>query len=155
MAKVNFVKAARKDNTAVKKGESYYWWQLYRGAKQFSITRPRPSQLTGSTFLSQAYSISEQVEDFRFDSGDDWQDDATTLIEDLINQVQELADMAQESLDNMPEGLQQGDTGMMLEERVCICEDWISDLEQADPTTFETSEEWMEATQEHADYQGE
>ena len=65
MARAKFVKAAAKDypEHGIKKGESYYWWQLFKRPKQYSKTAPRQSQLTGSSFLSTVYSIEERIAD--------------------------------------------------------------------------------------------
>jgi len=53
MARANFVKKARKDNSVVKKGESYYWWKFAYGSKQYSKEAPSRSQLTQSGFKMQ------------------------------------------------------------------------------------------------------
>ena len=45
MAKVHFVKKARKDNMVCKKGESYHWWQPYGRSVQYSKNYPKGSQL--------------------------------------------------------------------------------------------------------------
>lgn len=67
MTKAHFVKKAAKDNPAVKKGEPYWWWKFMVGGrggpKHYSATRPRPSQLTQSEFLSAIYSQQEDLED--------------------------------------------------------------------------------------------
>lgn len=54
MARVHFVKSARKaqPKNGIEKGDSYYWWQFYKSPKQFSKTRPKPSQLIASDKLS-------------------------------------------------------------------------------------------------------
>jgi hypothetical protein len=154
MARAHFVNKARKDNPVAKKGESYYWWQLHRGPKQYSKTHPKASQLTGSAFLSAAYSIGEQAGEFDL-STEDWKDEAASLIEDLVSQIDELRDMAQESFDNMPEGLQQGDTGQLLEGRVECCEDWSARVEAVDPEEYEDVELWWEELTCETDYEGE
>ena len=62
MPKVHFVKKARQDNPAVKKGESYYHWSFRYGGKRYSKTRPRQSQLTQSKW-SDIYAAMEEIED--------------------------------------------------------------------------------------------
>lgn len=126
MATANFVKKAQKDNDAVKKGESYWWWSFRFGGKHFSKERPKPSQLTQSAYTSTALSIQEDAEqtpDF---------DDIEDAIENLKSSIDDLMNETQGSFDNMPEGLQQGDTGQLLEERVQACESAISELESVD-----------------------
>lgn len=105
MASAHFVKAARKDNSVVKKGESYYWWQLYRQSKRYSVTPPKRSQLTGSSFLSQMYDIEDdQIGKLKAEDADDLRSQA----EDIASQLRELGEECEENLGNMPEGLQEG-----------------------------------------------
>lgn len=125
MAKVHFVKAARKDNPVAKAGESYYWWKPMvggrGGAKRYSKERPSRSQLTQSDFLSSLYGIedgdmanAQSPEDFR----------------GVAEALRELGQEQQEKYDNMPDGLQQGDTGQMLEERASGCDSWADEIDQ-------------------------
>ena len=127
MAQVHFVKAAAKDNpkAGIKKGESYYWWQLYKRPKQYSKTRPRPSQLTGSAYRQQVLAAIEGLEEVAA-LGDPWTESDR---DDLVSELENLRDEQQDNYDNMPEGLQQGDTGMLLEERVSALDEWISELQ--------------------------
>lgn len=142
MARAHFVKKARKDNPAVKAGESYYWWEFRYGGKHYSKTPPRPSQLTQSEFLSQMYSFQEQIED------------ATSIedIEGLPDEIRQLGEEQIEKKDNMPEGLQEGDTGQLLEERAEAMESWASELEdiisESDDADDETREELLERARE-------
>lgn len=126
MPRVHFVKAARKDNPVAKKGESYYWWKPMvggrGGAKRYSKERPSRSQTTQSEFLSTLYGI------------EDGSMASAQTPEDFNAVAEELRDLGQEQqdkYDNMPEGLQQGDTGQMLEERAQNCESWADEIEQA------------------------
>ena len=130
MPRVNFVKKARKDNPVAKKGESYYWWQFAYCSKSFSRTRPRASQLTRSEFLSEIYSIVEEIEDA---SEDDFEEesDLESFIEDLVSRVEERREAAEDSFNNMPEGLQEGDTGQLLEARTQYCEQMVDEMESA------------------------
>lgn len=136
MAKVHFVKKAAKDNPAagIKKGESYYWWQLYKRPKQFSKTRPKPSQLTGSEYRQQVMEAIEALEAWE----GVW---AESDRDDLVAELEGIRDTQQDRYDNMPEGLQQGDTGVLLEERINALEEWISELENL---SFEGLEELQE-----------
>ncbi|AWY02841.1 hypothetical protein [Alteromonas phage JH01] len=122
MPKVNFVKAARKDNPVAKKGESYYWWAFRYGGKHYSLTPPKASQLTQSEFLSRYYELSE------IEFADNLED-LKSQRDEMVETLEELGDMAQESLDNMPDALQEGDTGQMLQERIDGCEEWKGELE--------------------------
>lgn len=125
MARVHHVKKARKDNPVAKKGESYYWWKPRvngrGGAIRYSKTYPSRSQTTQSEFLSAAYDIAdasipgcENADGFRA----------------VAEEIRTLGQEQQDKFDNMPEGLQQGDTGQLLEERAYECESWADELDR-------------------------
>jgi hypothetical protein len=130
MAKVNFVKAARKDyqEHGIKKGEPYYHWSFRFGGKRISKIKPKPSQLTNSPFTSELYAIQEEIADAAPADKDSLKD----MVDDWAGRARELGEQSQESFDNMPEGLQQGDTGQMLEERANAMSQWADDLEGVD-----------------------
>lgn len=132
MPRVTFVKSARKNNPVAKKGESYYWWAFMQGGrggpKRYSKTKPRQSQLTQSDFWSAWYGIVESIED----NGTPLFDDLESSIEDLKAEIENLKDDTQGKFDNMPQGLQDGDSGQMLQERVDALEDVIGNLDSVD-----------------------
>jgi hypothetical protein len=128
MARAHFVKKARKAirDAGIKKGDSYYWWKFRFGGKRVSKTPPKPSQLTQSDFWSAVYSAQESagtVPSFA---------DLKDACDNLVSDLQDIESATQDKFDNMPEGLQQGDTGQMLEERVAAIQDVISELEGID-----------------------
>jgi len=58
MPRVHFVKKARKDNSAAKAGESYYWWKFrYRGRRptrswaRYRMRRGRMTRLSQEELL--------------------------------------------------------------------------------------------------------
>jgi hypothetical protein len=134
MARVHFVKKARKDNKAagVKKGESYYWWANRMpgrafGVKRYSKTPPRPSQVAApGSFRSCAAALQERLDDLTTEMS---ASDIKTELDDIALEARGLAEEQQEKFDNMPEGLQQGDTGQLLEERREALENWAEELE--------------------------
>lgn len=128
MPRVTHVKAARKDNPVCKKGESYYWWKFRYGGKRYSLTRPRPSQLTQSSYFSQLRGLVEQIEDTAIADNDDF----TSLRDEVASELQTIGSEAQESLDNMPESLQYSPTGELLQERVDACENASSEVESVE-----------------------
>jgi hypothetical protein len=134
MARATFVKSARKDypDHGIKKGESYYWWKFRTGGrggpKRFSKTLPRASQLTQSDFYSQLYRIQEDIEDWTTNPPEDLAAEVSNVCDELRSLGQE----QQDKYDNMPEGLQQGDTGQLLEGRNQACEDYASEIEAVD-----------------------
>jgi hypothetical protein len=125
MARLTYVKKARKDNAVCKKGESYYWWQFAFSPKTLSKTKPRRSQLTRSSFLGQLYDIED---DFSFDG-----DDLETSRDELVSTLEGIRDECQDSLDAMPDHLQDtSDSGCTLTERIEQLDEWISNLEAVD-----------------------
>lgn len=125
MPRVTFVKAARKDNPVCKKGESYYWWKFRYGGKRYSLTRPRPSQLTNSPYYSQVRSLVEQIEDAAIEDNDA----LTELRDEISSELDNLRDECQSNLDNMPDSLQYSPTGELLQERVDACENAQSEVD--------------------------
>jgi hypothetical protein len=129
MPRVTHVKAARKDNPVCKKGESYYWWKFRYGGKRYSLTRPRPSQLTNSAYYGTVRSLVEQVEDA---SPEDY-DGFIALRDEIGCALEELGQETQDSLDNMPDALQYSPTGELLQNRIDACESGQSDAECVEP----------------------
>jgi len=120
-------RTARKEypHYGIKKGDRYWFAEVKTGPRSSRTIRslkPIPrSQLTASEFLSTAYDLSDQLETC---------DSLEQLIE-IKEGFESLQDETQEKLDNMPEGLQQGDTGQLLQERIDQCESIISEIEDA------------------------
>lgn len=136
MPKVHFVKCARKDNPAVKKGEPYYHWSFYRGPTVYSATRPRPSQLTQSEKLSTAYSINEAIEDYRVDVADKdgfegALNEAKSFLEEKAQEIRDLADEYRQSADNIRESFSESPTADDCEEKADNLESWADELDSA------------------------
>lgn len=145
MARAVFVKKARKDNSAVKAGESYWWWSFRFGGKYYSKTRPRPSQLTQSDFMSQILELGEEIDDLSV---------TITTIETLVDIRDDIADRIQvlgeeqsDKFENMPEGFQEGPTGELLENRYEESVSMADQLEAVDLEDFDEDEmkleEWL------------
>ena len=141
MPRVHCVKKARKDNPAVKKGESYFWWKTRRtigksfvGTKHYSATRPRPSRLTSSDFLSQVYSLQERAQDAGADGGTpvESMENLESLAGELADELESLGDEQDEKRDNMPDGLRDSPTGELLEERAEACRAMAEELRGID-----------------------
>ena len=135
MPKVTLVKKAMKDypEAGIKKGEPYYWWKFRFGPKHYSKTPPKPQQLTQSDFLQRLYDIQDALAAVSGETGDELQAEVDNIKADL----QELADECTEKHDNMPEGLQDGDTGQLLQDRAEALEGAIGELDAID---FEVDE---------------
>ena len=132
MPRVTFVAKARKaiPDYGIKVGDSYYWWKFRYGGRHVSKTRPRQSQLTQSDYLSQAYSLQEQLEDLEIDP-----EDLSSVTSELSSIADELRNLGSEQADkrsNMPDQLQDSDTGQRLEGREQACEEIAGELENLD-----------------------
>jgi|GEM_PF-2990692 len=141
MARATFVKSARKDNPVAKKGESYYWWAFMQGGrggpKRYSKTPPTRSQLTQSEFYSTLYSLEDQVGDWKADQYESVAD-LEGDVENIKDEIQSLGEEQSDKFSNMPDGLQQGDSGQLLENRASECDSLVSELDGID---FEEPEE--------------
>lgn len=135
--------ADENDTLLCKKGETYYWWVFRYGGKRESKSYPKQSQLTQSDFLQRFYATQESFE--HVDA-----EDLQMRIEEAVSELQELADEQREKKDNMPYQLQDGDIGMMLEERADGLDEIVSELESIDASGYEdldeddSKEEWLE-----------
>lgn len=144
MARAVFVKKARKDNSAVKAGESYWWWSFRFGGKYYSKLQPKPSQLTQSEFMSQILELGEEIEDLT---------DITTfedliyIRDDIVERIRVLSEEQSDKRENMPEGFQEGPTGELLENRYEEAESMADQLEAVDLEDFDEDEmkleEWL------------
>ena len=139
MPKVNFVKAAAKDNRVAKKGENYYWWKFRFGGKYLSKTPPRPSQLTQSDFLSRQMELEERIG--QLGENADTFEGLRADVEGICDEIRMLGEEQEEKLNNMPDSLQQSPTGELLEGRSSACEDWVGELEEVDLEKEEPTEE--------------
>lgn len=161
MPKVTFVKSARKANPryGIEVGDSYYHWAFMVGGrggpKICSKTRPTRAQLTNSDFLKGLYDIFDEeiggVEKALNDPnvGVDF-DCVADDLEQIAERLRELGGEQREKFDNMPEGLQQGDTGQMLEQRADGCEAAADEMDSA-ISDLRTKLEELDTEQEEYD----
>jgi hypothetical protein len=150
MPRVHFVKKARKTKRryGIKKGKPYYWWRRRRpGAKCgytcYSVTPPKPSQLTGSEFLSTVYGIQEGLEEMAVDSKEAAEEFAQAL-RDAAEELRNLGSEQEEKAGNMPESLQESPTAELLRERATACEDMADKLETAAGEVDEHTADWQD-----------
>lgn len=158
MPRVHFVKAARKVNPVARVGESYYWWKFRYGGKHYSKTPPRPSQLTQSEYYGIIRATCEALEDYKPEQTTTIVEARSTLeaaaafIREQAEQVQQAGEECQDKLDNMPEGLQEGDTGQLLQERIEACDSAYTDMDNvADELESEDPEQWRADKDEDED----
>lgn len=128
MPRVTHVKKAQKDNPVCLKGESYYWWKFRFGGKHYSLTPPRGSQLTQSAYYGTVRGLVETIDDYKCEEPTDLE----SLRDEVASDIRQAGEECNESKENMPEGLQEGDTGQMLEERYNTCEAAGDELEGMD-----------------------
>lgn len=125
MARVKYQKAA-KDYPAngIAKGDMYYYVKIKTGPYTSRVMRSKTpfkrSALTSSDFLSQLYDWEDALSDLGS------MDDAQQFADD----IRALGEEQRERFDNMPEGLQQGDSGQMLEQRADACEAAADEIEE-------------------------
>lgn len=129
MPRVHFIKKARKNypQFGIKKGDSYFSWKFRYGGERKSLTRPKQSQLTQSPFLSEAYSIQEEIAELTLEQIKEGFD-----VSEYVDRIRELGSNAEDSLSNMPDQLQQAPTGELLQNRADAMEEWASELEGVD-----------------------
>lgn len=159
-------RVARKDYPAegIKKGDSYFTWKTrvtvgksYMGRVHRSMTRPTSTSSSefqrGLDQIAVDFSKVEQADDLR----------------SIAQAVRELGEECREKFDNMPEGLQQGDTGCLLDERATGCEEWadsiegtadeveikIADLDQEEADSQDLRDAWDEYDTEYEAWDGE
>jgi len=125
MARLHFVKKARKDNpqAGIKAGESYYWWRHAYRPKQFSKTQPKPSQMQSSGFLRTIYEIQEGMDALTAEN------DLESEIDSIKSQLEDLKSECEDNLSNMPEGLQEGS---ILNERIESLDEMIGEFDSID-----------------------
>lgn len=126
MARVH-TRKARKDYPAqgIKKGDTYYTWKTrttigksYRSTVHRSLTRPLT---TSSSAWEQT-----QAEIRKAFEGVDGPDS----LREIATMIRDAGEEERGKFENMPEGLQQGDTGQMLEERADNSEQWADRVDE-------------------------
>jgi hypothetical protein len=122
--------------TKIKTGEAYRWWKFRYSGKFVRCFNPKcapkPSQLISNPFQSALATIGEDIAGAIGEARN--QVDPTiaiSAVRDAAELLRDLGSEQQEKLDNMPEGLQQGDTGQLLENRANECEDKACTIESA------------------------
>lgn len=147
--KVTFVKKARKDvpGSDIKAGESYYWWKFRFGGKHVSRAHPKPSQLTQSEYLQAVLGWEERVSTAEPVSTDDIE----SLVNEIKDEAENLKSEMEDKLSNMPEGLQEGEVGQMMQERIDYLDNLVSDLEGIELEYTEPDEDEIAAVIEDAD----
>lgn len=141
MGRVHHVKKARKarKDAGIKKGQEY-WWVAFKtargGFKRYFTKPPRPSQCTQSEFYSALYGLQEEIEDAKPTD----MADLESMRDEWASRARDIGQEQQDKFDNMPEGLQQGDTGQLLEERAQAMDEYADEIEGVDCERDEEAE---------------
>lgn len=127
MARVH-QRVARKDypREGIKKGDTYYTWKTRTTVGKSYISRvhrslTRPASTSSSEFLNTLAEIQKSLSEA---------EDADAL-RAVAEEIRALGEAEGEKFDNMPEGLQQGETGQLLEERRDGCNEWADAVDEA------------------------
>lgn len=139
-----------KCNTIIKKGDKYFRGDRFMaspiircqkcGIHSWECSSSEYTQTVGSVCdcWEETYGVNEDT------------------VQSIIDELETLRDNCQDNLDNMPEGLQEGDTGQLLQERIDQLEDVISELESIDYDTIkENCEMDIETEEGSPEYQEE
>ena len=92
-----YTQKARKDypKEGIKKGDTYYKWSIKTGPASGidyrSLKPPKPSQLTGSAFMQEYYSIQEDMEGISAETAEDLK----SQVEEFIGRIENLRDETQ------------------------------------------------------------
>ena len=139
MAKIEKPKARKeykcsKCGEVIKVGDTYLKGTPFRRSPVIRCTKCglRGWELSSSEYVQGVGRVCECWEE---DYGCD-ENTAQSIADELSN----IFDETQNSLDNMPEGLQEGDTGQLLQERIDNLESAISDLEAIDYDSIKEGE---------------
>lgn len=138
MPRVHYVKKARKDNSAVSKGEEYWWAKFRTGRSGFVrkwAKRPRPSQLTQSDKKSRLYSLKEDLEDVEINAeraGEELRSELESMRDDVGSQLEELGSEWTDAAMELPENLQASEQYSHMEELGSNHESAASDVTSVD-----------------------
>lgn len=132
MGKVQIIKKSRKEHKCKKCGKvipigsAYYKGEINFGP---TIVRCQDCKLQRWEVTTSDYQLAVGQIAYK------WRDDYNLeegVTDEIAQALQEVCDAIQDRLDNMPEGLQEGDVGQLLQERIEGLESVIYDLENLD-----------------------
>lgn len=131
----------RKDHPdfGITKGQQAYWWRIKTGPASgvtyYSLTPPKASQLTRSEFRGAMCDLEDELGALAADDG------LETAVGDIAQQFRDLGEEQRSKFENMPDGLQQGETGQLLEQRADRCDEIADELEGIDFSKDEGKDE--------------
>lgn len=133
MGKVQFVQSARKEwkcgrcGAAIEKGMSYYRGEVNFGPTFVRCTKCKLEswEVTSSDYQRE---VGEIVYRWKQNYGV-----TEDTIDAIVSDLETIRDDCQDKLDNMPEGLQEGEVGQLLSDRIDQLDAAIDDLGNIDP----------------------
>lgn len=132
MAKVQVIQKSRKEYKCSKCGKVIpVGSKYYKGEINFG-----PTIIRCSDCKLEAWEVT--TSDWQLSTGaiiNRWEEDygvSDSTPEELRDAIEGIMDEQQERLDNMPEGLQEGDVGQLLQERIDACESTMYELDSID-----------------------
>lgn len=141
MGKITKVQKSRKEYTCGRCGKKIEVGQPYlRGDLNFSspVIRCCKCGLQHWEVTTSDYQLSVGEIVYRWQDNYDVSEDGR---DNIVSDLEYIRDDLQDRLDNMPEGLQQGDTGQLLQDRIDSIDAAISDLENIDFDEFDPEDE--------------
>lgn len=144
MARVHHRKAAKDyPQFGIAKGDMHYYVKIKTGPRSSREMRSKTpfkrSQLTQSDYLSQLY---------------DWEDSKAEIsdmesAQEFADTIRALGEEQDEKFNNMPEGLQQGDSGQMIEARRDACEAAAGEIEEIISEWEDAKSTWESEIEEY------
>ena len=158
MPRVTRVAKARKDQGRcsgcgcdIKKWDSYLWWQFAFGTKNKRCAKPacapKASDLTQSEYYGNMASHEETLSDIRSRLTADQDDDLESLsgeVNDLADEIESYGQEQEDKRSNMPEGLQDSETGELLQARADACQELSSQLQDLASAISDISGEFID-----------
>lgn len=139
MAKIERPKARKeykcsKCGETIKVGDTYLKGTPFRRSPVICCTKCglRSWELSSSDYVQGVGRVCDCWEE-------DYDCDENTA-QSIADELDTIKDNCQDSLDNMPEGLQEGDTGQLLQERIDSLDEAISELESIDYDSIKEGE---------------
>lgn len=149
MAKVQVIQKSRKEYKCSKCGKVIpVGSKYYKGEINFG-----PTIIRCSDCKLEAWEVT--TSDWQLSTGaiiNRWEENyglSDSTPEEIRDEIENIMDEQQERLDNMPEGLQEGDVGCMLQERIDACEAAMDELDNIDIDSIKS--EALEAVFSDAD----
>lgn len=132
MGRVRIINKSRKETKCMKCGNIIpVGSKYYRGELNFSrdIIRCETCKLESWEVTTSDYQLRVGTIVYQWRASYDL---SITGVEEIVSELEDIRDDLQDRLDNMPEGLQQGETGQLLQDRIDNLDSVIDELNSID-----------------------